>query len=98
MDGLGFDDAMTDVFEPEELILASDVATLSAHLQNKVRALTAGKGINLLTFPLTPPPPPSPHCFSWSMSPQATTHWYSSSRTLTAVRWMFTFLTREKTC
>ena len=46
MDGLGFDDTATNVFEGEELVLSSDVAPLSADLEDKVRTVT-GEGENI---------------------------------------------------
>lgn len=43
MDWLRFDDAVTNVFEGEQLVVARHVATLSTDLQDKVRALAVGK-------------------------------------------------------
>lgn len=43
VDWLRFDDAVTNVLEGEQLVVARHVATLSTDLQDKVRALAVGK-------------------------------------------------------
>lgn len=53
VDGLSFDDALADVLELKEFILAGNVATLSTNLKDKLRSLAVIEdGANKMRTPL----------------------------------------------